>query len=283
MATVVMLHAHPDDEAILTGGTIARLAAEGHRVVLVVATRGELGEVPDGLLVPGQDLAHRRVAETRWAAEILGIGRVEFLGYRDSGMAGSPTNLAPEAFCRADLDEAAARVSDIVLEEGAEALVAYDDHGAYGHPDHVQVHRVGVRAADLLADVALYEATINRDHVERGRQQAARRAGVAVAVPDFGPDFGVPESAITHTVDVRPYAAIKRRAMAAHSSQIAETSFFLALPEPAFLAGFGFEWFIRTRPGRRDGSTVIDELAAGAAGTAPAVPRAGPASATPGR
>jgi LmbE family N-acetylglucosaminyl deacetylase len=90
MSTVVTFHAHPDDEAILTGGTIARLTGEGHRVVLVVATRGELGDVPDGLLAPGQDLGQRRTAETRWAAEILGVGRVEFLGYHDSGMAGSP-------------------------------------------------------------------------------------------------------------------------------------------------------------------------------------------------
>ena len=260
MATVVTFHAHPDDEVTLTGGTIARLADEGHRVVLVVATRGELGGAPDGLLVPGQDLAHRRSAETRWAAEILGIERVEFLGYRDSGMAGSPDNLAAEAFCRTDVDEAAERLAAIVAEEQAEALVAYDDHGGYGHPDHVQVHRVGVRAADLVPGVALYEATINRDHLQRGRQQLADR-GVPVDVPDFGPDFGEPESAITHTIDVRAYAAVKRRAMAAHASQISETSFFLALPEQAFTAGFGFEWYVRSRAARSQGSTILDELA----------------------
>jgi LmbE family N-acetylglucosaminyl deacetylase len=261
-ATVVTFHAHPDDEAILSGGTIARLAAEGHRVVLVVATRGELGEVPEGLLAPGQDLAHRRTAETRWAAEVLGVARVEFLGYHDSGMAGSPTNLAPDAFCQADVDEAGVRLASIVREERADVLLVYDDHGAYGHPDHVQVHRVGMRAAELVPEVAVYEATINRDHVRRGRQRRAERLGEdAVDVPDFGPDFGVPESAITHAVDVRPYAAVKRRAMAAHSSQISETSFFLALPEPAFVSGFGMEWYVCARPAGSGRRTVMDELA----------------------
>ena len=260
MATVVLFHAHPDDETTLTGGTTARLAAEGHRVVLVIATRGELGEAPEGPLAPGQDLAHRRSAETRWSAEILGARRVEFLGYHDSGMAGSATNSDPLTFCRADVDEAAVRLAAIVSEEQADVLVVYDDHGCYGHPDHVQVHHVGVRAAGLVPGVALYAATINRDHLRRGRERLAERGFFDVAVPDFGPDFGEPESAITHTVDVRAYAAVKRRAMAAHSSQISETSFFLALPEPAFVGGFGFEWYIRISAAF-DRPTVIDELA----------------------
>src|SRR5688572_27506831 len=116
MTTVVLFHAHPDDETTLTGGTAARLAAEGHRVVLVVATRGELGEAPEGVLAPGQDLAHRRSAETRWSAEILGVRRVEFLGYHDSGMADSPDNSDPLAFCQADVDEAAVRLAAVVSE-----------------------------------------------------------------------------------------------------------------------------------------------------------------------
>lgn len=276
MSTVVMFHAHPDDEAILTGGTIARLTAEGHRVVLVVATKGELGEAPPGLLAVGQDLAHRRVAETGWAAQVLGIERVEFLGYRDSGMAGSATNADPAAFCRVDVDHAASRLAAIIESEAADVLVAYDDHGGYGHPDHVQVHRVGSRAASVFPGMALYETTMNRDHLRRGVEQlAALDPEAAGAIPDMGADFGEPESAITHTIDVSAYVAAKRRAMAAHSSQIAETSFFLQLPEPAFMAGFGAEWFIERSKGATQ-RTVLDDLRAGqgSAGTFVAGPTA---------
>ena len=112
--TLVTFHAHPDDEAIATGGIMARAAAEGHRVVLVVATRGELGEVDDGFLDPGETLAERRVVETGRAAEALGVARVEFLGYTDSGMDGEPTNDAQGSFWSADLDEAAGRLAAIL-------------------------------------------------------------------------------------------------------------------------------------------------------------------------
>src|SRR5436190_20543643 len=111
MATLVCFHAHPDDECIATGGTMAKAAADGHRVVLVVATRGEHGEVADGFLDPGEELWQRRVAETLASAEILGVHRVEFLGYVDSGMVGTPENDLPGSFWTADIDEAADRLA----------------------------------------------------------------------------------------------------------------------------------------------------------------------------
>ena len=147
MPTLVAFHAHPDDECITTGGTLAKAADEGHRVVLVYATRGEVGEAPEGLLAPGERLVDRRVAEVTRAAEVLGAHRVEFLGYRDSGMAGTPDNDHPDAFCRADVGAAAERLAALLREEAADVLLVYDEHGNYGHPDHVQVHRVGVAAA----------------------------------------------------------------------------------------------------------------------------------------
>jgi LmbE family N-acetylglucosaminyl deacetylase len=262
VTTVVMFHAHPDDEAILTGGTIASLSGEGHRVVLVVATRGELGEEPPGLLATGQDLAHRRAAETKWSAEILGIQRVEFLGYRDSGMPGRATNSDGAAFCNADVGQAASRLAAIVRDERASLLVIYDDHGGYGHPDHVQVHRVGTRAAAMVPGVALYEATMNRDHLQRGLELLAGNGGGALDVdlPELDADFGEPAVAITHTIDVTPYVVHKRRAMAAHASQIAETSFFLRLPEHLFAAGFGLEWFIDRSSAVVERPTVLDRL-----------------------
>jgi LmbE family N-acetylglucosaminyl deacetylase len=149
VATLVTFHAQPDDEAIATGGTMAKAAAEGHRVVLVTATAGECGEVAPGLLHEGETLAERRLLELKKAAAILGVARVEPLGYRDSGMMGTPDNEVPGSFWMTDVEEAARRVADILAEERAEVITIYDSTGSYGHPDHIQVHRVGVRAAEL--------------------------------------------------------------------------------------------------------------------------------------
>ena len=147
MTTVVFFHAHPDDESIATGGTMVRLARAGHRVVIVLATRGELGEPVPGILADGEVLGARREVEAVAAARELGVERVEFLGYHDSGMMGEDTNDDPCCFWRADVDEAADRLAELLNEVEADVLVVYDEHGGYGHPDHIQVHRVGVAAA----------------------------------------------------------------------------------------------------------------------------------------
>src|ERR1700692_1283056 len=122
MANFVFFHAHPDDEAIQTGGTMARMAADGHRVVLVTATRGELGEVPEGFLNPGETLAERRAEELAAACKVLGVARHEYLGYRDSGMAGEPTNEDPASFWKANVDEAADRLAAILDQEHADVF-----------------------------------------------------------------------------------------------------------------------------------------------------------------
>jgi LmbE family N-acetylglucosaminyl deacetylase len=215
--------------------------------VLVVATRGEHGEVVDGVLEPGEHLADRRVAETCRAAEILGVARVEFLGYADSGMMGEPTNDAEGSFWSAPLDEAARRIASILEEERADVLTVYDEHGQYGHPDHIQVHRVGVRGAELAKTPRVLEATVNRDYVarlvdERGDEVPEIGDGPSAAELTT---IGMPESMITTTVDVCDVLERKRAAMKAHASQIDESSWFLALPPDAFAAVFGQEWFIR--------------------------------------
>lgn len=243
MATIVSFHAHPDDESISTGGTLAKAAAEGHRVVVVVATRGEHGEVPDGLLAPGEELAERRVKETTEAAQVLGVHRLEFLDYVDSGIMGAATNHAAESFWRADVDEAAARVAAILVEERADILTVYDAKGITGHPDHIQVHRVGTRAATRARTASVYEVTVNCDHV---RALMEHTATIGLSPPD-GIDWqtlGVPAAEVTTTVDVSEFLSVKRRAMAAHESQVSETSVFLALPDPVFALVWGNEWFI---------------------------------------
>src|SRR5690349_5182 len=132
MATLVCFHAHPDDEASLTGGSMARAAAEGHRVVLVVATDGALGEVPEDP-GPGETLVDRRRLETERSLAALGGHRVVWLGYRDSGMTGWPQNAEPGTFIQADVEEAAARLAAILQEEDAAVFTTYDWHGNYGH------------------------------------------------------------------------------------------------------------------------------------------------------
>ena len=248
MATLVCFHAHPDDESIATAGVMAAAAAEGHRVVLVVATLGEEGEVPDGFLGPDESLAERREAETRASAQIIGASRVEFLGYRDSGMFGTPANENREAFCQADLDEAAERLATILRDEAADVVTIYDENGVYGHPDHVQVHRVGVRATELAGTRRVLESTMNRDYL-RELRDLAREAETdlgAVDSPDVDEmQLGVSGDRITTRVDVSAHVDRKRASMRAHASQISEQSFFLAMPDEAFARAFGIEWFIR--------------------------------------
>ncbi|MGD9793444.1 MAG: PIG-L deacetylase family protein [Acidimicrobiia bacterium] len=261
MATLVAFHAHPDDEAISTGGTMARASAQGHRVVLVVATGGEWGEQPDDL-GDGETLAERRAAEVHRSAEALGVHRVAFLGYADSGMTGWEQNQLAEAFMNAPVDEAAERLAAILREESADVLTVYDWHGNYGHPDHIAVHRVGHRAAELAGTPHVYEATMNRSEVIRFIEMAQAAGDPTAPTEEFDPingtDDGVPmgmeEHELTTAVDVRDYVAAKRAAIAAHRSQITDTSFFLQMPDEMFAAAFGTEWFIR-----RGASGPIDE------------------------
>ena len=245
--TLVCFHAHPDDEVITTGGTIARAAAEGHRVVLVFATRGELGLVPQDL--GDVTLGERRTDEATRAAELLGVRQVEYLDYQDSGMAGDATNDEPGAFWTADVEEAATRLAAILEREAADVVTIYDDHGGYHHPDHIQVHRVGVRAAELAGTPRVYEATADADHfieqLRLVREEIAPELAAAMPQPEEFENNFSPAELITTRVDVRPYIAVKRAALALHSSQVDEASFFLQMPEAVFEVAFGTEWFIR--------------------------------------
>jgi LmbE family N-acetylglucosaminyl deacetylase len=248
MATLVAFHAHPDDECIGQSGTLAKAAAAGHRTVIVYATRGEVGQVPDGFLEPGESLVERRRAEAERSAEALGVSRIVWLGYRDSGMMGTPDNDDPRCFWQASVESAAVQLAEVLRSERADVLTIYDDHGNYGHPDHVQVHRVGVRAAELAGTPHVLEVTFNRDQLRR-MAKAAREAGAwPDDLPDFdGPEFpmGTPEALITTVVDVRGFLDRKRASMAAHASQVQDTGFLLALDPDAFSEALGFEWYIR--------------------------------------
>src|SRR5258706_6538847 len=258
VATAVFFHAHPDDESITTGGSMVKAAEAGHRVVLVVATGGEYGEAPADL-AHDETLVDRRRRETERSAAILGVHRVAWLGYRDSGMTGWEQNGDPASFMATPVDVAAERLAAILREERADVMTVYDWHGNYGHPDHVQVHRVGHRAAELAGVPRVFEATMNRDHVMR-MVAMAREMGVTIArgpegeqPPEFDPNdtddgnpFGMAESEITTMVDVGDVIDKKRASIAAHASQVTDTSFFLEMPPDVFQMAFGTEWFILT-------------------------------------
>ncbi|PZF84987.1 PIG-L family deacetylase [Jiangella anatolica] len=247
--TVLVLHAHPDDEAIFTGVTMRRLADAGARVVLVTATLGELGEahVP---LSSGETMAHRRVAELERAAALLGVERLVLLGARDSGLPGAADNVHPDALAAADPERVARRVAALIEEESAEAIVHDDGRGIYGHPDHLAAHRIGAAAARRTG-IAAYESTVDRDHLH---DRATRSHLIHAAAEATGLPFGVPSGDVAlRLAATTTELAVKRAAIAVHASQVSADS----LGHAGFDEAYGYEWYLRTgAPG------ILDELAA---------------------
>lgn len=254
-------HAHPDDEALLTGGTLARAAAEGHRVVLVTATDGAAGLTGGA----GDDLGARRLAELRRAASALGCARVEVLGYADSGSSGP----APAgSFATLDPEEPARRLAELLRAESADVLTTYDRHGGYGHRDHVQVHRVGRRAAELAGTPVLLEATVRRESLQRVARLLRRVPGARRLLPADGfASAYLPRRELTHQVDVRRHLAAKTAALAAHHSQtsggasVRTVALLLGLPRPLLAPVLGREWFREVGPaGGASGGPLRDDV-----------------------
>ncbi|MGL5852832.1 MAG: PIG-L deacetylase family protein [Phycicoccus sp.] len=274
--TLVAFHAHPDDEALLTAGTMAKAAAQGHRVVHVLATDGGAGLAADELRRHG-GLGSLRLAEAQRAATALGVARVEWLGYADSGSGAEPEpdGVGVTRFCRAPVEEAAGRLAAVLRAERADALLSYDANGGYGHRDHVRVHQVGARAAAIAGTPRVLEATVPRDAIVRALRAAAR----VYRFPDeFDPaSFDHAFSAradITHRVDVRAHIAAKRAAMRAHASQTTgggassagpgrqtgdrTLAALLRIPRPLYNLVFGREWF--RDPSRPAGGSVATDV-----------------------
>lgn len=242
MATVVAFHAHPDDEVVLTGGTLARAAAAGHRVVVVSATDGRI-----------HDELSDRIDELRCSAYILGARRVECLGYADSGYGPLfyPDPPGRVRFGRADREEAAGRLAEILRDEAADLLLSYEPNGGYGHRDHVAVHHVGKRAAYLAATPRVLEATMPRELLCRVSDLAGL-VGLSGPYPaDIVRTAYAPRATITHRINVFRFARQKREALAAHRSQIGTAGLaacafdvLLRLPPQVFGMLFGREWFV---------------------------------------
>jgi LmbE family N-acetylglucosaminyl deacetylase len=260
--TLVSFHAHPDDEALLTAGTLARAADEGHRVVLVTATAGEAG-LASAAAMAG-DLARCRTDELHRAAAALGCQEVHLLGYDDSGMDGQEGRDG-YAFSRVEVEAAATRLAALLESVQADVLTVYDPAGGYGHPDHVQVNRVGRRAAELAGTPVVLEATVDRRPLLRILRLLRL---LRLAPPDWRPErfttaYAQP-SRLTHRVDVRRYAGPKRAAMAAHASQataergVRSLALFLRLPPFLYRRAFGYEWFVET--GRQPSGELIGDV-----------------------
>ncbi len=257
MTVLFCVHPHPDDEAIACGGVLARAAAEGVPTVVVTCTGGEEGENLAGIDLGDVPLVEHRRRELAEAVAILGVGTHHLLGYRDSGMVGTPPNEHPECFHMADLEEAAVRLATLIRAERPDAVVSDDADGSYGHPDHIKANRVTIRAvalaADVGADVAGEPWQVQRRYVHtfsRGRLVMAHRALLAAGLSSpFGEEaepepFGSPDGDITTRVDVRDHVATKLAAMRAHASQVGEESFFMNVPEHMVGDFLGVEEFI---------------------------------------
>ncbi|MFI1562484.1 N-acetyl-1-D-myo-inositol-2-amino-2-deoxy-alpha-D-glucopyranoside deacetylase [Streptomyces sp. NPDC020490] len=250
---LLLVHAHPDDESINNGATMARYAAEGAHVTLVTCTLGELGEVipPELRHLTGAALGEYRLGELTAAMGELGVADFRLLGgagrYRDSGMMGLPDNDDPGCFWQADVDEAARHLVEVILEVRPQVLVTYDDNGGYGHPDHIQAHRVALRAVELAAAEGW---DIPRVYVNRVPRAVVEDAFARLATDLPGLPFAksaavqdvpgvVDDARITTRVDGTAHAAAaKAAAMRAHATQIevAEPYFALSneLAQPLF-------------------------------------------------
>ena len=264
---LLLVHAHPDDETIGTGAVMAKYADEGVGVTLVTCTLGEEGEI----LVPGLShlaadqedrLGEHRRTELADAMGALGVSDWRLLGgpgrFRDSGMVGTPSNERPEAFARADLLEAATELVAVIREVRPQVLVTYDDFGGYGHPDHIQAHRVAMYAASLAEAASfrpdlgaawsidkIYWTAFPRDVVRRGIQMlrdAGETTGFAAIDPDEIP-FVIDDELVTTAVPAQDYLDRKMDALRAHATQVSVDGDFFALSNNLGSEALGIEYF----------------------------------------
>ncbi|MEU7428853.1 N-acetyl-1-D-myo-inositol-2-amino-2-deoxy-alpha-D-glucopyranoside deacetylase [Streptomyces sp. NPDC040750] len=268
---LLLVHAHPDDESINNGTTMARYAAEGAHVTLVTCTLGECGEVipPELRGLTGPALGAHRRGELAAAVRELGVSDARLLGgagrYGDSGMMGAPDNDDPGCFWRADVDEAAGHLVEVILEVRPQVLVTYDDDGGYGHPDHIQAHRVAMRAVDLAAERGHRVAKVYWNRVPRSVAEAAfarlqdelpvlpfDKSAVVDDVPGV-----VDDDRITTTVDGGAHAAAKAAAMRAHATQIEVAEPYFALSNELAQPLFTTEYYELVRGPGQPGETDL--------------------------
>jgi LmbE family N-acetylglucosaminyl deacetylase len=248
--TLMAVHAHPDDEAIGTGGILARYSDEGVRTVLVTCTNGELGDGPGG--VKPDDPTHDeavvvpiRLQELKDSCQALGVAHLELLGYHDSGMEGWPQNEAPGSFWQTPVAEAGHRLAELMVAYQPQVVVTYDENGFYGHPDHIQANRITHAAlAECGIPQKLYYTAVARSML-KGFGETLAAAGIETpAEVQENPEFGTPDELITTTIDCSAVSGRKFASLAAHASQ-SDNIFFLKMGEELFGTVMGNESFVR--------------------------------------
>ncbi len=262
---LLAVYGHPDDESFGTGGTLALYARQGGRVALACATRGEAGEISDPALATPEHLGEAREHELRCACAYLGVNDLYFLGYRDSGMAGTPDNHHPLAFARADLHEATGKIVRLVRLLRPQVLITFDPQGAYGHPDHINANRITVAAFAAAGDAAQYP-----EHLAEGlspfapsklyfmglprrffRAIAAEIMAAGIDVARFGPrnledldSTGMPDELVTTEIDVACCWQAKYQAIQCHQTQLSPDSPFRLIPLERMERALSTEYFI---------------------------------------
>jgi N-acetyl-1-D-myo-inositol-2-amino-2-deoxy-alpha-D-glucopyranoside deacetylase len=251
----MVVHAHPDDESLGSGGTLQHYGRRGVRTVVVICTGGEAGEISDPALATPENLGEVRRRETEEAIAILGVDRLCWLGYRDSGMAGTADNDDPRSFHRANVQEAVGRLVRLIREERPQVVSSYDVNGTYAHPDHIMAHRVAQAAYWAAGDptrfpdagppwtvAKLYEQVNPRSNMERMRE-VMRAAGIERRREGESPEeeerrfrerlqrFAVPDDAVTTLIDIREFVDKKRQAVLAHRTQMGPDSGHARMPE----------------------------------------------------
>ena len=279
---LLLVHAHPDDECIATGATMAKYAAEGAHVTLVTCTLGEEGEVlvPELVhLAADKDdaLGEHRINELAEAMKALGVTDHRFLGgvgrWRDSGMMGEPTNDRADCFWQADLDEAVGELVSVMREVRPQAVITYNETGGYGHPDHIQAHRVAVAAFEASGDPTrypdrgdpwqpskLYYTALPISFLRMG-WEALKEMGEETPFGVTAPEdlaFGDPDETVTTRIDARDYLDAKMESMRAHRTQIEVDGPFFALSNNIGQRAFGLEHF-RLIKGNKPADGVVEE------------------------
>jgi len=247
VGTLLLVHAHPDDEAISTGGVMMKAKAHGHRVVNITATRGEAGEIYNMDEAASRPrLGDIRTEELKAAGEILGVDRQEFLGYRDSGMVDTADNKDPRSFHQAPLDEAAGRLAVFIREERPDVVVTYAEDGVYGHPDHIKAHFVTNAALDMLEREGLQPKKLYYTAIPRSMMEAFVKQMPEDAQRAMSGNMriaGTPDELVTTKIDVHDYVERKRDAFRAHVSQNDPNSWFATMASQIYELAFGTEYY----------------------------------------
>ena len=279
--SILAVRPHPDDECTGTGGILALYAGRHEPVGVLTCTLGEEGEILDPELDPEEArprLGQIREGELRAACKVLGVSELRLLGYRDSGMAGAESNSRPDAFCRAPLDEAGGRVAGVIRELRPRVVLTENEHGTYGHPDHVMCHRVAVRGVEMAADPAFRSDGLVPWQVDRlfatemvveGGEMERIGALLRAEQLDLGwfehadelRGLGIPASEADVAIDVSDYVEVMREALRRHRSQIPPDSFLLRWPAHILREVFRTAYF--------KGIPVAGQPPAGSAGSAP--------------